>query len=108
MSDFAIEMFFDEKAPSKKSTKTIFLKRLLKPLGILVSASGVSSSHKRRFSPSDPNESCDRLKILLQEKQAGNNGKIIDEGNVAKVDKLLEYNCIYTKQHKLLVLKCLS
>ena len=46
------------------------------------------------FLPSDPNELCDRLKFLLQEKQAGNNSELINVKIVAIVDKLLEYKCI--------------
>ena len=36
---------------------------------------------------SDPDELCNRLKILLQEKQAGNNSDIINEEINAIVDK---------------------
>ena len=69
----------------------------------MVSASGIS---KTRFLSSDPNELCDRLKLLLQEKHAGNNSNIIDEEIVAIVDKSLEYKCISKKQHKQLLIKC--
>ena len=70
----------------------------------MVSASGVS---KTIFLPSDPNELRDRLKLLLQEKPAGNNSHITDEEKVAVVDKLLEYKCSITKkQHKQLLIKC--
>ena len=50
--------------------------------------------------PSDPNERCKKLKLLLQEKEAENNSNIIDEEIVALVDMLLEYKCISRKQHK--------
>ena len=66
MFDFAKEIYFDEKASGKKRTSDRFLIRLLKSPIIPVSASGVSSSHKTRFLSSDPNELCDRLKLLLQ------------------------------------------
>ena len=49
---------------------------------------------------SDPNELCDRLKLLLQEKHGGNNSNLIDEEIVAIIDKLLEYKCLSKKQHK--------
>ena len=49
---------------------------------------------------------CDRLKLLLQEKHAGNNSDIINEEIVAIVDKLLEYKCISKKQHKQILIKC--
>ena len=35
-------------------------------------------------------EQCDRLKLLLQEKQAGSSSEIIDEEIAATADKLLE------------------
>ena len=60
-------------------------------------ASGIS---KTIILSSDPDELCDRLKFLLQEKHAGNNSNLIDEEIVANVDKLLEYKCISKKQHK--------
>ena len=69
----------------------------------MVSASGIS---KTIFLSSDPNELCDRLKLLLQEKHAGNNSDIINEEIVAIIDKLLEYKCISKKQHKQMLIKC--
>ena len=54
----------------------------------------------------DPNEICDTLKLLLQEKHGGNNSNLIDEEIVATVDKLLEYKCISKKQHKQNLIKC--
>ena len=69
----------------------------------MVSASGVS---KTIFLSSDPNELCDRLKLLLQEKHAGNNSDIINDEIVALIDKLLEYKCITKKQHKQFLIKC--
>ena len=69
----------------------------------MLSASGVS---KTKFLLSDLDELCNRLKLLLQEKHAGNNSNIIDEEIVAIVDKLLEYKCISKKQHKQILIKC--
>ena len=66
-------------------------------------ASGIS---KTIFLSSDPDELCNRLKILLQEKHAGNNSDIINQEIVAIVDKLLEYECITKIQHKQIVIKC--
>ena len=54
---------------------------------------------KTSFLTSDPNELCLIIKILLQEKQAGNISNITDEEIVAVADKLLEYKFISTKQH---------
>ena len=67
------------------------------------SASGLS---KTIFLSSDPNELCDRIKLLLQEKQAGNNSDIFNDEIVAIIDKLLEYKCITKKQHKQILIKC--
>ena len=55
---------------------------------------------------SDPDELCDSLRLLLQEKHAGNNSDIINDEIVAIVDKLLEYKCISKKQHKQILIKC--
>ena len=68
-----------------------------------IMASGIS---KTIILSSDPNELCDRLRLLLQEKHAGKNSNLIDEEIVAIVDKLLEYKCISKKQHKQILIKC--
>ena len=49
-------------------------------------ASGIVTLHLS----SDAIELCGRLKLLLQEKQAGNNSNVIDEEIVAIVDKLFD------------------
>ena len=103
MYDFAKEMHFDPKAPGNKSIPDRKLIKLLNSPGLMVSASGVS---KTIFLSSDPDELCERLKLLLQEKHAGNNSDIINEEIVAIVDKLLEYKCISKKQHKQILIKC--
>ena len=103
MYDFANEMHFDPKASGNKSIRDRKLKKLLNSPGLIVSASGVS---KTIFLSSDPYELCDRLKLLLQEKQAGNNSDIIKDEIVVIIDKLLEYKCISKKQHKQILNKC--
>ena len=103
MYDFAKEMHFDPKASGNKSTRDRKLIKLLNSPGLIVSASGVS---KTIFLSSDPNELCDRLKLLLQEKHAGNNSDIINDEIDAIIDKLLEYKCISKKQHKQILIKC--
>ena len=103
MYDFAKEMHFDPKASGNKSTRDRKLIKLLNSPGLMVSASGIS---KTIFLSSDPNELCDRLKLLLQEKQAGNNSNIINDEISAIIDKLLEYKCIFKKQHKQILIKC--
>ena len=103
MYDFAKEMHFDQKAVGNKSIRDRKLIKLLNSPGLVVSASGTS---KTIFLSSDPNEFCDRLKLLLQEKQAGNNSDIINEEIVVIIDKLLEYKCITKKQHKQILIEC--
>ena len=103
MYDFAKEMHFDQNAVGNKSIRDRKLIKLLKSPGLLVSASGVS---KTIFLSSDPDELCNRLKLLLQEKHGGNNSDIINDEIVIIVDKLLEYKCISKKQHKQILIKC--
>ena len=103
MYEFAKEMHFEERRVGNKSTRDRTLIELLNSPGLIVSASGVS---KTIFLSSDANELCDRLKLLLQEKYAGNNSDIINNEIVAIIDKLLEYKCISKKEHKQILLKC--
>ena len=103
MYEFAKEMHFDPKASGNKSTRDRKLIKLLNSPGLMVSASGVS---KTIFLSSDPDELCDGLKLLLQEKQAGNNSDIINDEVVAIIDMLLKYKCITKKQHKQILIKC--
>ena len=103
LHDFAKEMHFDTKAQGNKSTQDRTLIKLLKSPGLIVSASGVS---KTIFLSSDPDELCDRLKLLLQEKHARNNSDIINNEVVAIIDALLKYKCITKKQHKQILINC--
>ena len=98
---FANEMNYDTKSTGRPSNRHSSLIRLLDQPAIM--ASGVS---KTIILSSNPNELCDRLKLLLQEKHAGNNSNLIDQEIVAIVDKLLEYKCISKKQHKQILIKC--
>ena len=98
---FAKEMNYDIKSTGRPSTRHNSMVRLLDQRAIM--ASGIS---KTIILSSDPNELCDRLKLLLQEKHAGNNSDIINDEIVAIVDKLLEYKCISKKQHKQILIKC--
>ena len=66
-------------------------------------ASGIS---RTKILSSDPNELCERLKLLLQEKHAGRNSDIINDKILAFVDKLLQYKRISKKQHKQILIKC--
>ena len=99
--EFVKEMNFNIRQKGNKSDRDKSIIRLLRSPRIM--ASGVS---KTIFLSSDPDELCNRLKLILQEKQAGNNSDLINDEIVAIVDKLLEYKCISKKQHKQILIKC--
>ena len=99
--EFAKEMNYDTKSTGRPSTRHTSIIKILESPAIL--ASGIS---KTIILSSNPNELCDRLILLLQEKHAGNNSDIINDEIVAIVDKLLEYKCISKKQHKQILIKC--
>ena len=101
--EFAKEMYFDVNAPGNESIRDGTLRKLLKSPGLIVSASGISNT---MFLPCDLDELCDRLKLLLQGKQAGNNTDIINEEIIAIIDKLSKYRCISTKQLKQILIQC--
>ena len=96
-------MNFDLKATVKLSTPDRKLIKLLKSPGLMVSAPGVSNII---FLSSDPNELCNRIKLLLQEKQAEKNSDGNNHEIVAIKDELLEDQCISMKQHKQILNKC--
>ena len=94
-------MNFNFKQKRRKSDRDRSLIKLIKLPAI--TASGISNTI---FASSDPDELCNRLKLVLQEKHAGNNSNIVSEEIIAIVDKLLEYKCISKKQHKQISIKC--
>ena len=94
-------MNYDTKSPGRPSIRHDSVVKILNSPAIM--ASGVSNII---ILSSDPNESCDRLRLLLQEKHAGNNSDLINDEIIAIVDKLLEYKCISKKQHKQILIKC--
>ena len=98
--EFGKEMNFNIRQKGRKSDRDKSMIKLLKSPAIM--ASGVTTI----FLSENPNELCDRLKLLLQEKQAENNSDVINDEIVAIVDKLLEYNCMAKKQHKQILIKC--
>ena len=100
MYDFAKEMLFDERGQGRKSIRDRTLIKLLKSLAIMVS--GISTI----ILSSNLDELCYRIKLLQQEKQAGNNSDIINDEIDAIVDKLLYYKCIPKKQHKQILNIC--
>ena len=97
--EFAKEMSFDIKEKGRKNDKELI--KLLKSPAIMTS--GISNIV---ILSSDPDELCNRLRLLLQEIQAGNKSDLINKEIVAIVDKLLEYKCISKKQHKQILIKC--
>ena len=98
--EFGKEMKFDIEQKGRKSNRDKSMINLLKSPAIM--ASGIS---KTIFLSSDSNEICDRLKLLLQQKHAGNNWDLSNDEIVAIVEKLLEYKCITKKQHKKYLIK---
>ena len=98
---FAKEMKYDTKSTGRPSVRHNSMVKLLDQPAIM--ASGFS---KTIILSSDPNELCDRLKLLLQEKHGGNNSDIMNDEIFAIVDKLLEYKFISKKQHKQILIKC--
>ena len=98
--EFAKEMNYDIKSIGRPSIRHNSIIKILESPAIM--ASGVTTI----FLSENPNELCDRLRLLLQEKHAGNNSDLINNEIVAIVDKLLEYKCISKKQHKQILVKC--
>ena len=68
--EFGKEMKFNIKQKRRKSDRDKSMIKLLKSPAIM--ASGVTT----KFLSENPDEMCDRLKLLLQEKNAGNNSDI--------------------------------
>ena len=99
--EFAKEMNFNIREKGKKSDRDKSIARLLKSPAIMASMFsniiGLSS---------DPDGLFDRLKLLLQEIQAGKNSVLINKEIVAIVDKLLENKCVVKKQHEQILNKC--
>ena len=85
-------MNFNIKQKWRKSNRDKSLIKILKSPAIM--ASGIPTI----ILPSDPNGLCDRLRLLLQEKQAVNNSIINDEEIIAIVDKLIESKRISKKR----------
>ena len=107
MFEFAKEKYFDEIALGSKSTGDKTLIKLLKSPAVMAGSLKKKSLSKKietktRTLSFNHNELCDRLKLLLQEIQAGNISNIIIE-NIAIADKLSEYKCISKKQHRFLI-----
>ena len=75
-------------------------------LKLLKSPTIMASGLLTIFLQSNPDELCNRLKIILRETQAGNDSDLTNKEIIAIVDKLLEYKCMSKKRHKQLLFKC--
>ena len=95
------EKKFDNKPKRRPSIRDESVTKL--PISPAIMASGIPNTI---FLPTDSNELCDRLKLLLKHKQVGSISELINEEIVAIVDYLLEYKCISKKQHKQLLFNC--
>ena len=101
--DFAKEMNFGVQAQGNESNRNRTLIDLLTSPGLMISASGISNTI---ILPSDQKDLCDRLKLLLQKKQAGNSCDTTNDEFVVILYKLLQYKCISKKQHKQFLIRC--
>ena len=99
--EFAKEMNYDIKSIGRPGVRHNSIVKILNPPAIM--ASGISNII---ILSSNPDELCNRLRILLQEKHAGNSSDLFNNEIVAIVDKLLEYKCISKKQHNQILIKC--
>ena len=84
-------MKFDNKQKGWKSPRDESFLRLLKSPAI------IASRNSTVFLSADPNELCDRLTLLSQEKQAGNNSDIINEEVVVMPVKYYNTNLYLRK-----------
>ena len=100
ISEFGKELNFIIKLKGRKNDGDRSPIKLLKSPAIM--ASGVLTI----ILPSNSDELCDRIKLLLKEKQAGNNSDIIDDESLDILDKLLEYKCKTEKQYKQVLFIC--
>ena len=93
-------MNFDFKQKARPSNRDKSMKKVLNSPATM--ASGISTI----FLPENLIDLCDKLKILIHEKQAGNNSNIFNEEIVAIVEKVFEYNCMSKNQQKQILIEC--
>ena len=65
----------------------------------------LASGFRSIFVSKNTDKLCENLKLLLQEKRAGNNSNLYNEEIVPIIDKLLDYKCITPTQQKKIILK---
>ena len=100
MYEFPKAINFNIKAQGNKSTRDRTFVKILESPAIMVS--GVTT----KILSENPDEWCDGLKLLLQQKQTGNNSDLINEEIIAIVDMFLEDKKISKKQHKQVLTEC--
>ena len=91
-------MKFNIKQKGQKSPRDESLIKLLCSPAII--AWGISTP----ILPENTNELCDRLKLLIQEKQGGKIPDMLNAEILSLIDKLLGYKLISTKQHQIFLL----
>ena len=94
-------MNYDTKSIGRPGVRHNSIVKILNSPAIM--ASGISNII---ILSSNPDELSDRLKLLFQEKHAGNNSDLINQEIFSIVDKLLEYKSISKKKHKQTLIKC--
>ena len=124
--DFANEMIFDTIHTDEKISRDRSLARFIKSPAIMVGCRHGTPSRKRLPKnklrslkqtkmkpaqkitpiPSDPNELCDRLTLLMQDKEAGNKSNEINKEKINSAEKLLEHKCKFLKQHRFFLENC--
>ena len=90
--DFMDEIRFEIHARGKCFRDKNLIKNISEKRTIF--ASGLKRSEKNIFLPEIPKELCDRLCLLIQEKQVGNDTNRFDNEVTALFDKILQYKCI--------------
>ena len=98
-TDFMDEIRFDIHARGGSFRDRNVKENHLNKRTILVS--GLKRSQTTFLLSQNPDELCDRLCLMIHEKQTWNNTKRFDKEAVTLFDKLLEYECITTTQHKI-------
>ena len=92
--NFLKEMHFNTRATGKSNRHKNLIKNYYNTRAIL------ASELKIIFLSGNPNELCERLKLLIQEKRADNDSGMTNQEMVAIIDELLEYKNFTPTQHK--------
>ena len=96
--NFMDQMHFDIRSRGKCSRDRNLIKNYFNKTAIL--ASKTASGLRTIFPSENPNDSFDKLKSLLQAKQAGKNSDRFIQEIVAVIDKELQYKSNTPTQHK--------